>query len=518
MPSPTRNPDTGIFQYRVRVPTDLVERAKGKSIMLPVDGRHRPVKIGVQVKVSLSTRDLREAKERFREVDAIVQTYWDGLRKGPQPLTMKQVYALAGEMRAVFIEAFDDEPGTPETWLQVMKANAEAGAGTSSLAIPTPAVKLAAMEKRFGGLVSAYLAGKGLHVDEKSRKALVGVVAEPLSDAARINMAKASGDYSDTGETQRYPKFVPTEVPQTATGKTAFKSIIDEEVRRRSLGTEGRTVNSKSISKFRRHTDAFEAHRDNKDAATITPQEVRVWVEALQTGGKLKNKTVGDYLSSVQTVLEWGREHDSAFHPSVNPASRVRGPTVRAATSGERAYTLEEAKRVLLSAREARSDSLRWLPWLCAYSGARIEEVAGLRKEDFFETGGRWFFHIRPYEGRDLKNLSSERRVPVHPALVEEGLLAFVEAKKKGGRLFTSSPSQAISRWLILTVKITRGVPPSHGWRHLFEDLCTAAGMSDTARSYITGRASGTSRDRYGRSDAMLPGLAAEMDKVQRLL
>jgi len=59
---------------------------------------------------------------------------------------------------------------------------------------------------------------------------------------------------------------------------------------------------------------------------------------------------------------------------------------------------------------------------------------------------------------------------------------------------------------------------PNHGWRHLFEDLAMSAGMSDTAKSYITGRSRGSSDEGYGKSDVMLAGLAREMRKIGSIL
>jgi hypothetical protein len=45
-----------------------------------------------------------------------------------------------------------------------------------------------------------------------------------------------------------------------------------------------------------------------------------------------------------------------------------------------------------------------------------------------------------------------------------------------------------------------------------------SAGMSDTAKSYITGRSRGSSDEGYGKSDVMLAGLAREMGKIGSLL
>lgn len=55
---------------------------------------------------------------------------------------------------------------------------------------------------------------------------------------------------------------------------------------------------------------------------------------------------------------------------------------------------------------------------------------------------------------------------------------------------------------------------PNHGWRYLFEDFCRRDGVPEDARNYITGRTDGISHELYGRSDVMLPGLAAAIDKI----
>ncbi|TPK80395.1 hypothetical protein FJ527_01060 [Mesorhizobium sp. B2-4-18] len=371
-------------------------------------------------------------------------------------------------------------------------------------------------------MVSGLIATKGLVIDDQSRRNVLITVSDALDRAASTNLAKAGGDYSGTGVTAVYPAFEKSDARPGlggATSKISLSSIIDEQKRRRSLGKDAIGLNAKTEQKFRRHSASFTVFAKTDDASTITTKLVRDWMEDLLVKAQVSNRTVKDMLSSLRTVVQWGRQqHPEVFHPLANPVSGVTPPEAHSRPSSELTYTLEEAKRVLTAARRSTNHNTRWLPWLCAYSGARVEEIAGLRREDFFKSGRNWFYHIRAKPSRSIKNSNSERRVPVHPALVDEGLIDFLEKAKSGVRLFTRSPSQDISRFVRSTVKIERNVPPSHGWRHLFEDICTAAGVSDDARAYITGRGTGTSRDRYGRSDAMLPGLAREIKKLKRLL
>lgn len=68
-------------------------------------------------------------------------------------------------------------------------------------------------------------------------------------------------------------------------------------------------------------------------------------------------------------------------------------------------------------------DGLYWIPLIVHYTGARLEEIAGLPTSAIMPTEDNWGFDIRPHEERRLKNLQSERLLPVHEHLIELGLV-----------------------------------------------------------------------------------------------
>ncbi|MBP2236227.1 integrase [Sinorhizobium kostiense] len=123
-----------------------------------------------------------------------------------------------------------------------------------------------------------------------------------------------------------------------------------------------------------------------------------------------------------------------------------------------------------------------------------------------------------------MKKARSERRIPVHKALADEGLLDFIRGAK-AGRLFTGetkdevSVQPRISTWVRGLIPFDKRpeLSPNHGWRHLFEDLCRRDGVPEDARHYMTGRTDGGSQELYGRSEVMLPGLAAAMDRIKAI-
>jgi hypothetical protein len=42
----------------------------------------------------------------------------------------------------------------------------------------------------------------------------------------------------------------------------------------------------------------------------------------------------------------------------------------------------------------------RWVPWICAYSGARAGEITQLRSQNVIEQGGTKALRITPDAGR----------------------------------------------------------------------------------------------------------------------
>ncbi|SFH23290.1 hypothetical protein SAMN05216459_12123 [Ensifer sp. OV372] len=301
-----------------------------------------------------------------------------------------------------------------------------------------------------------------------------------------------------------------------------FDNIIDDEVKRRARGKDAKPLPALTIKKYRDHCAAFAKWRKSKNALTVTAAEGKGWIESLQDAGELSNRTVKAMLQNVRTVMNWGRQNDPAdFFPAGNPLNGIKAPDYTTLPSYLRAFTMDEAKLVLTAAQEEDKAMFRWIPWLCAYSGMRVSEAGNLRKEDFFEIGGRWFWKVTTVGARSLKTASSERRIPVHKALLDEGLIDFVKAAKPG-RLFKGETKDAvliqprISTWVRGFIPFDKRpeLSPNHGWRHLFEDLCTRDQVPEDARNYMTGRTGGGSQELYGRSEVMLPGLAAAMDQI----
>lgn len=142
-------------------------------------------------------------------------------------------------------------------------------------------------------------------------------------------------------------------------------------------------------------------------------------------------KTINDSsLACIKRLLNYEVQNNRL---SENVADEVRVSTRGLAGVEPLPYENEEVVQILMLARQQRSDALRWLPWLCAFSGSRIGEVTQLWGARIKQVDGVWVMSIKPAEdGGRLKNAWSERDTPLHQAVIDEGFLEFVRERGPG--------------------------------------------------------------------------------------
>lgn len=153
--------------------------------------------------------------------------------------------------------------------------------------------------------------------------------------------------------------------------------------------------------------------------------------------------------------FKWCKENPS-FKMDHNPAYQLaieEKPTKRL-----RAFNDDELKALLSSSAFTSRTFLHpfhyWIIPLALHTGARLGELCQLALSDFIEVQGIPCIDINDEEEKHLKNRNSKRLVPVHSALIELGLLRYVEAQRERGetRLFpeidlTISSSHTASKW-----------------------------------------------------------------------
>lgn len=184
----------------------------------------------------------------------------------------------------------------------------------------------------------------------------------------------------------------------------------------------------------------------------------------------------------------------------------------------QRAFSLLELKRLFEGdemqgyASTPGQEHCYWLPLIGLYTGARVNEICQLNPHaDIAEEGGIWFFSINekddgdnPLIRKSVKNKSSIRKVPIHPKLLDLGLLSYVDAvKREGGTLLfpkwkpsKSRASANAEKWfrrLLEDMGLRDETPGSrlvgfHSFRHTF--LNHALNNEITNAEWITGHVS----------------------------
>lgn len=169
-------------------------------------------------------------------------------------------------------------------------------------------------------------------------------------------------------------------------------------------------------------------------------------------------------------------------------------------------------------------DGLFWVPLIAALTGARRAEIAGLKAEDLEVIDGIPVMHFRPNANRGLKNLVSERTLPLHPQLVELGLMQHARAALKGpqGDMFPDQrPSSGTKfgdpldyRFRLLVQRQLAGNPEGkvlHSFRHyVATQLGRIDGLREQVRKDILGHAGDSiTAERYSETTPLAAKLAA---------
>ena len=180
-------------------------------------------------------------------------------------------------------------------------------------------------------------------------------------------------------------------------------------------------------------------------------------------------------------------------------------PLYRGCVDGERGYNKVGNEHP----RNARF----WVPLIALFTGARLGEICQLDTTDIRAIDGVSCIVVsqRSLVGstdKQLKTSASDRLIPVHPTLIECGLLHFAEAKRKAGetKLFddietgsTGSRPVAFSKWFTQFLRACgaqRSRTSFHSFRHNFRDELRAARVDHDIAMLLGGAAHGRARGR----------------------
>ena len=145
---------------------------------------------------------------------------------------------------------------------------------------------------------------------------------------------------------------------------------------------------------------------------------------------RLSPNSVNQYQQAARSLFKWAEEND---HIQQSPASILRDVQTGRAKDDRKPFDDDDLCKYFAKLGLEKPPFMYWIPRILAYSGCRLGEVAQLEKADIRQEREVWVFDVNDNKpSKRLKNESSKRLVPVHPRLIELGLLAFVEGRSEG--------------------------------------------------------------------------------------
>jgi integrase len=182
-----------------------------------------------------------------------------------------------------------------------------------------------------------------------------------------------------------------------------------------------------------------------------------------------------------------------------------------------------------------------WGFLICILTGMRPGEVGQLKCADIRTDGEFYYFDLRPFDARngrvaikDLRNLKTNaagRVIPIHPLLVELGLLDRMQdlmdlgeprlfpeweayTRKKDGTTRWSQPLSKAWQYVKTKLKLDRADLTLYSTRHLMADWLDNEAIAQRTRDRILGHASDV-RGRYGRKGILDPQIAAKIEGLE---
>ncbi|WP_225767259.1 hypothetical protein [Inquilinus sp. Marseille-Q2685] len=490
------------------------------------------------------------AVAELRDWDAEISGRIDALRAAREgrgrDLTKREAHALAGDWYGWFIAQHEDEPGEPEGWEVHAERITDAYARFAPVNNDRPAADQGwttkpAVRRHVRAVVSQitdaqrFLAERGEVLTDAADALFLDVLEEEAIAAFALLVRRAGGDYGRDRRPGRFPTAAPQGAhipvaggPQEPAKGTAKMAGMDCRKLFAAWVKERRPAPS-TVNRWRSVFDALDKAHGERDAGTITEADARAWADTLVTPERSPKVANEVWLRAASVVFGWAAKRKTVItnpFAGITIAAPRSTPKLREREFREdewsvilRASLADAARPVKPGPKRSQHKALarRWVPWLCAYTGARPGEVTQLRGEDVKQhRQGFWYIRITPEAGT-VKG-GAAREVPLHPHVIAQGFLAFVEEAGPGPLFYDpqaaakvpaiddpTKPSrppwvmarQKLGEWVRDLGITDKGISPNHAWRHTFKQRAARAGIEKRIRDAFCGHAPATVGDRY---------------------
>jgi len=256
---------------------------------------------------------------------------------------------------------------------------------------------------------------------------------------------------------------------------------------------------------------------------------------AMKPTACISKTTFNNIMTNVSSFFAWCKAHG---YTAENYAEGMKVKQKHARPDSARDVYTPEGLALLFGAKGYTEDGFKhaymfWIPLLCAFTGARLEELCQLYVADVREADGVWVLDINENpdavgnRDKHVKNGSSIRLVPIHPVLRDLGFLDYHASVAAAGneRLFPELKkvrerySHDASKWFgrfRKSVGLTSDKLDLHAFRHTVINLFKQQRIPKEDYSEVTGHAKTSTADRvYAKAypqDVLLRDVVEKID------
>ena len=351
-------------------------------------------------------------------------------------------------------------------------------------------------------ILDRFLKEKGIKLDPETYQEMAGRLLQAMPDLLQ---------YEAGWHLQPGMSYVPppppsaTPVAPALPSSSSLQAAMDDYWKETSPTWKARTITDYEVYRGR----LLEFAGPDTFLDSIDHARIKGFKDGLVKAG-LSVSRVNGHLTFAGAVFRFAKRHK--MMTADNPVEGQKLKTVVRADEQREAFTGDDLKRLFSSpvylSPENKPHRI-WLPLLGMFTGARLEELCQLYRDDVREEQGIWVLDLnesRP--DQSLKNDASRRLVPLHPLLIDRGFLRYVDSLPAGSRVFPelarikSRYSHKVGEWFkkLQTSAGVTGKKSFHSFRHTVSQSLKLKDVPDHTISELLGHAVGSiTMGRYGK-------------------